>query len=94
MVKVSDYIKDLSYNENLCFYVHIFVYVLITFCALPLQYRWCLFCPEWQEEKMPSKTEVVSAQTVNEGNEGNEAGRKMWGHGEISGTKVVRYVSC
>ena len=40
---------------------------------------------------MPLKTEVVSAPTVNEG---NEAGRKMWGQGEISGTKVVRYVSC
>ena len=28
------------------------------------------------------KTEVVSAQTVNEGNDGNEAGGKMWGQGE------------
>ncbi len=61
------------------------------FLLITLQYRWCLFCPEWQEEKMPLKTEVVSAPTVNEG---NEAGRKMWGQGEISGTKVVRYVSC
>ena len=51
-------------------------------------------CPEWQEEKMPPKTDVVSAPTVNEGNDGKEAGGKMWGQGEISGTKVVQSVSC
>ena len=53
-----------------------------------------MFCPEWQEEKMPPKTEVVSAPTVNEGNDGNEAGGKMWGQGEISRTKAVQSVSC
>ena len=47
-----------------------------------------MFCPEWQEEKMPPKTEVVSAPTV------NEAGGKMWGQGEISRTKAVQSVSC
>ena len=43
---------------------------------------------------MPPKTDVVSAPTVNEGNDGNEAGGKMWGQGEISGTKAVQSVSC
>ena len=48
----------------------------------------CLFCPEWQEEMSP-ETQAVSPKTVSEGNDGNEAGRKMWGQGEISRSKVV-----
>ena len=51
----------------------------------------CLFCPEWQEEMSP-ETRVVSPKTpktVSGGNDGNEAGRKMWGQGEISRNKVV-----
>ena len=48
----------------------------------------CLFCPEWQEEMSP-ETQVVSPKTVSEGNDGKEAGRKMWGQGEISRSKVV-----
>ena len=55
------------------------------------------FCPEWQEEtspKTPLTPQGVSPTIVNEGNVGNEAGRKMWGQGEISRTKVVQSVSC
>ena len=36
----------------------------------------------------------MSPQTAIEGNDGNEVGRKMWGQGEISRTKVVQSVSC
>ena len=63
------------------------------FLLISLRYMLCLFCPEWQEEMSP-KTKVVSPQTVSEGNDGNEAGRKMWGQGEISRSKVVHSVSC
>ena len=49
-----------------------------------------LFCPEWQEET-PKTPQGVSPTIVNEG---NEAGRKMWGQGEISRTKVVQSDSC
>ena len=38
---------------------------------------------------MSPKTPVVSPTTVSKGNDGNEAGRKMWGQGEISRSKVV-----
>ena len=38
---------------------------------------------------MSPETQVVSPKTVSEGNDGNEAGRKMWGQGEISRSKVV-----
>ena len=59
------------------------------FLLINLRYMLCLFCPESQEEKMSPKTPVVSPKTVSEGNDGNEAGRKMWGQGEISRSKVV-----
>ena len=61
------------------------------FLLINLRYMLCLFCPEWQEEMSP-ETRVVSPKTpktVSEGNDGNEAGRKMWGQGEISRSKVV-----
>ena len=59
-----------------------------SFLLINLRYMLCLFCPEWQEEMSP-ETQVVSPKTVSEGNDGNEAGRKMWGQGEISRSKVV-----
>ena len=58
------------------------------FLLITLRYMLCLFCPEWQEEMSP-KTQVVSPKTVSKGNDGKEAGRKMWGQGEISRSKVV-----
>ena len=58
------------------------------FLLITLRYMLCLFCPEWQEEMSP-ETQVVSPKTVSKGNDGNEAGRKMWGQGEISRSKVV-----
>ena len=86
--------KDLIYNKKLCFHVHVFVHgpMFRLFLVYNLAIQVVFLCPEWQEEMSP-KTQGVSPTIVNEGNDGNEAGRKMWGQGEIS-RKVVQSVSC
>ena len=78
----------------MCFHVHVLFHgpMFRLFLVYNLAIQVVFLCPEWQEEMSP-KTQGVSPTIVNEGNDGNEACRKMWGQGEIS-RKVVQSVSC
>ena len=83
--------ERISSTTKTCASMYTFLSMVLYFAnslLINLRYMLCLFCPEWQEEMSP-KTPVVSPTTVSKGNDGNEAGRKMWGQGEISRSKVV-----